>query len=178
LTAIITPTFFDHIKASTTPITRSSNAPTVATVSSTGWVEGKQAGTATITFTIKDLWGNTKYTTATVMVEDKIPLNCAIAYNPNTNTNTNVVAMLTNCNKPITVTNTGGSTTYLFTGNGVFTFEFQDNYGNTGTTTATVTRIDKTPIIPTVTYNQTGRTNQDVTATISFNKTGITITNS
>ncbi|GHV23181.1 hypothetical protein FACS1894176_04680 [Bacteroidia bacterium] len=37
-------------------------------------------------------------------------------------------------------------------------------------------RIDKTPIVPTITYTATGRTNQDVTATISFNKSGVTVT--
>jgi hypothetical protein len=145
-------------------------------VSATGRVEGKQAGTATITLTIKDLRGNTETTTVTIIIENKIPLNCSIDYNPAANTNTNVVATLTNCNKPLTVTNNGGITTYVFTGNGTFTFAYQDSYGNTGSTTATVSWIDKTPIIPTITYTTTGRTNQDVTANISFNKTGITLT--
>ena len=43
----------------------------------------------------------------------------------------------------MTVTNNGGSQIYLFTGNGTFTFEFIDQYGNTGSETATVNLIDK-----------------------------------
>jgi hypothetical protein len=152
---MITPSFFSKIQAPTNPISRTTNNATVATVSSTGLVEGKQAGTATITLTIKDLRGNTKSTTAAITVENKIPLSCSIDYNPNANTNTNVVATLMNCNKPITVTNNNGNTTYLFTGHGSFTFHFQDSYGNTGSETATVTRIDKNPIVPTVTYSIT-----------------------
>lgn len=40
----------------------------------------------------------------------------------------------------------GGSCT--FTGNGSFTFEFMDGYGNTGQETASVTRIDtQAPVV-------------------------------
>jgi hypothetical protein len=66
-----------------------------------------------------------------------------VSYDPSNNTNQNVTATLTGCNKPITVTNNGNSTEYIFTGNGIFTFEYKDIYGNTGNTTAVVTRIDK-----------------------------------
>jgi hypothetical protein len=155
LVANISPVFFSNIQATTNPVARSSNNPTVASVSSTGLVEGKTQGTATITLTIKDLRGNTKTTTALITVENKIPLSCEVDYTPSTNTNTNVVATLTNCNKPITVTNTGASTTYVFTGNGSYLFTYQDSYGNTGSTLAEVDRIDKTPIIPILSYSTT-----------------------
>ncbi|MDR2541115.1 MAG: hypothetical protein LBD11_05025 [Candidatus Peribacteria bacterium] len=65
---------------------------------------------------------------------------------------------------------------HTFTSNDSFTFNFTDLVGNTGSTTATVNRINKTAIIPTITYSTTGATSGDVTATISFNKTGITLT--
>jgi hypothetical protein len=43
------------------------------------------------------------------------------------------------------VTNNGNLTEYTFTGNGNFTFEYKDTYGNTGSTAAIVTWIDTTP---------------------------------
>ena len=102
---------------------------------------------------------------------------CSVTYNPATNTNTDVLATLTGCSESITVTNNGGSTGYTFTNDGTFTFNFIDHVGNTGSTTANVNRIDKTPVIGTITYSTTGHTNCDVTATVSFNKVGVTITN-
>jgi hypothetical protein len=79
-----------------------------------------------------------------------------------------VIATLTGCNKPITVTNNGGNTNYTFTNTGSFTFTYQDSYGNTGSTTATVDRIDKTPPTATnVSYNPSGKTNKDVLVTLT-----------
>jgi hypothetical protein len=40
-----------------------------------------------------------------------------------------------------------------------------------------ITRIDKTPIIPTITYSTTALTSGAVEATINFNKTGVVIAN-
>jgi len=65
------------------------------------------------------------------------------------------------------VTNNDFSGIYLFTGNGAFTFSYEDNNGNTGATTATVTRIDRTVPTATITYNPATITNQDVQATIT-----------
>ncbi len=50
--------------------------------------------------------------------------------------------------KVITVTNNNGNKEYTFTENGEFTFEYVDDYGNTGTTTAKVDWIVKTPDTP------------------------------
>ncbi|MEI6673235.1 MAG: hypothetical protein WCL02_08215 [bacterium] len=47
------------------------------------------------------------------------------------------------------------ATLKLFTGNGGFTFTFSDLAGNTGSTTATITWIDKTAPTATVTYSTT-----------------------
>jgi hypothetical protein len=169
---------------------RTSANPSVASVSATGLVEGKQSGTANITLTIRDLWGNTTTATATIHVENKIPVSCDIAYNPGTNTNGNVVATLTNCNKAITVTDgyrssgsgtitrNTGSINANFSTNGSFTFLFEDSYGNSGSAVATVNWIDASDIQPTISYNPTSPTSGNVLASISFNKTGVTITNS
>jgi hypothetical protein len=170
LTTTILPTFFNTIKDPTTPIQRTSNNVNVVSVTTNGLLEGKSHGTGTVTVTIKDMYGNTAQASIDVTVQNKIPLTCDITYQPNGATNQDVVATLTGCNKPITVTNNGGSTTYTFTSNGNFTFEFKDTYGNTGSKKAEVNRIDKTKPVGTITYSTTGRTNQNVTATLTTTK--------
>ena len=65
-----------------------------------------------------------------------------INYQPSTTTTGTVIATLTGFSKPwLTITNNGWSDQFVFSSNGGFTFEFEDQYGNTGSTTATVTRI-------------------------------------
>lgn len=78
----------------------------------------------------------------TTKVEKTKP-RAGVAYSTTEKTNGVVVARLVNPNKPITITNNGGKDTYVFTENGDFTFEFEDADGNKGSTTATVTWIDK-----------------------------------
>jgi hypothetical protein len=118
------------------------------------------------TFTYHDDYGNQGNETAIVTRIDKTAPTCSVTYNPSTDTNQDVVANLTNCSETIT----GTALSYTFTGNENYTFTFTDLVGNTGSTIATVDRINKTAIVPTITYNTTGWTNQEVTATISFNK--------
>lgn len=91
--------------------------------------------------------------TRTVYVQDTIPPTATVEYTPASwaRTSGNVIAVLTGFNEPVTITNNGWSWIYLFTTNGSFTFEFQDNGGNTGETTAIVDRIDTTPPIITST---------------------------
>ena len=65
-----------------------------------------------------------------------------VEYSETEPTTNSVVAKLVNANKHITITNPkDGSDSYVFTKNGSFTFEFVDDYGNTGKVTATVTWI-------------------------------------
>ena len=85
-------------------------------------------------------------------------------------TNQNVVATLVNTNKKITVTNNNGSKSYTFKENGEFTFQYVDDYGNKGSTTAKVDWIDKTPPTGTVIYSTTDLTNKDVIATLKTNE--------
>lgn len=93
-----------------------------------------------------------------------------ISYNIIKTTNKNVTAELVNPTKDITVTNNSGKTSYTFTKNGTFTFEFVDKQGHKGSSTATVDWIDKTPPELNVTYSTTEPTNEDVVASLSFTK--------
>lgn len=71
-----------------------------------------------------------------------------IEYSTMNPTNGNVTVTLKNLfpDEHITITNNGGSDTFVFTENGEFTFTFKNDEGVEGTTTATVSWIDrKTP---------------------------------
>lgn len=89
-------------------------------------------------FEIRDAVGNTADVTAAVTCIDKVAPTASIIYDVTDPTSGAVTAMLTNSSEPITITNNGGSSSYVFNENGSFTFEFQDVVGNTGTVTATV----------------------------------------
>jgi hypothetical protein len=105
-------------------------------------------GNGTIIIKVRDAVGNISSTGLTINNIDTAKPTCSISYDSIILTNHDVVASLTGCSEPITVTNNSEhmpNTDYLFTGNGSFTFLFQDTAGNTGSTIATVTWIDKTP---------------------------------
>ena len=72
-------------------------------------------------------------------------VNGAITYSPDGPnwTNTDVVATLTGDYDVID--NNGGSNTYVFSDNGSFPFNFSSGGAETGSATATVSRIDKIP---------------------------------
>jgi len=101
------------------------------------------------TFRFRDLDTNVVgEKTAVVDWIDKVAPVGTIHYSTEGLTNQDVIATITLDDPNATITNNGGSTSYTFTENGSFTFEFADEAGNVGTATATVTWIDKT--IPTV----------------------------
>lgn len=50
-------------------------------------------------------------------------------------------------------------------------FMITDLAGNQTEVEILINNIDQTPIVPTITYSPSGNTNQDVTVSISFNKT-------
>lgn len=100
-----------------------------------------------------------------------------VNYNIVSATNQNVTAELVNLIRPITVTNNGGSTSYTFTENGSFTFEFVDADGNKGSATATVNWIDKTAPTVDVLFSTTKPTNDEVVASLTFSKDNITVLN-
>lgn len=128
------------------------------------------------TFEFTDLAGNTASAKVVVTWIDKSPLIVTLAYDKTEATNGNVTATIV-FDKLAEVTNNDGSLTYVFTENGEFTFEYVDAAGNTGSITAKVTWIDKAAPVATVNYDKTVSTNQNVTATVSFDKQGVTVTN-
>jgi hypothetical protein len=127
------------------------------------------------TFSFEDAAGNSGTATAVVDWIDRTAPSAAIDYSTTDPTNQKVTATL-NPDEPVTVTNNGGSTTYTFTDNDTFTFEFTDAAGNTGTADAEVTWIDKTEPTAAVTYSIIPVTNQDVVATIEPSE-AVTVTN-
>ena len=100
-----------------------------------------------------------------------------IEYDINTLTNSNVTATLVNTSTQITITNNDGKNTYTFEENGEFTFEFEDEYGNKGSTTAKVTWIDKVVPTATIVYDIKEETDKPVTATIEDFSEKVTIIN-
>ncbi len=104
----------------------------------------------------------------------EVPL-AEVSYDIIKKTNKDVVAELVNENRKITVTNNDGKKTHTFTENGSFTFEFVDVNGKKGTTTATVDWIDKKAPTASVQFSTTELTNENVVATLSFDKDNITI---
>jgi hypothetical protein len=65
----------------------------------------------------------------------------------------------------------------VFTDNTGSNLNFVDAVGNPASTTIAITRIDRTPAIPTLTYSPATATKGNVVATISFDKAGVEITN-
>jgi Leucine-rich repeat (LRR) protein len=98
-------------------------------------------------------------------------LNGTINYSTLNLTNEDVTANITFNRSNVTIKNNNGSSEYKFEQNGEFTFEYEDEYGFLGETTATVNWIDK--IAPTIRVDyskeeieQNGETISQVTATI------------
>lgn len=71
----------------------------------------------------------------------KDPPTAELKYSTTTSTTGSVTVELVNPSTEITVTNNSGKTSYIFTQNGTFTFEFVDKNGAIGSTTATVNWI-------------------------------------
>ncbi len=127
------------------------------------------------TFEYTDKAGNKGSTTTKVDWIDKTAPSATVSYSTEVATSGEVLAVLIPSEK-ITITNNGGSTNYLFTENGEFTFEFEDEAGNKGSATATVNWIDKNAPKGMVVYSTYDRTNEDVVVTLIVDE-GVTITN-
>jgi hypothetical protein len=100
------------------------------------------------TFEFADELGHKGTATAKVdWIDKKVP-NAKITYNVTEETANNVIAEITFDEENVKVTNNfDGNTSYVFTENGEFTFEFEDEAGNKGTATATVTWIKAEDIV-------------------------------
>ncbi|MCI8466877.1 MAG: hypothetical protein HFI08_01595, partial [Bacilli bacterium] len=129
------------------------------------------------TFEFVDKAGNKGSITAIVTWIDKKAPVATIVYDKNILTNQNVTATITFDKLNVTVSNNNGNNTYTFTENGEFIFEFVDEVGNKGSAKANVTWIDKKTPVATITYDKTTLINQDVTASITFDKEHVTIMN-
>ena len=139
-------------------------------------VNTAKCGTYTVTYTATDHAGNETTVEREVIVQDTTAPTATVSYSTTQPTNGDVVAAITP-SESVTVTNTeNGSLSYTFTENGSFTFEFEDEAGNKGTAVATVSNIDKSLPTGTISYDITGPTNQDVTATLTV-PSGTTILN-
>ncbi len=100
-----------------------------------------------------------------------------VKYSVDVLTNQDVTVKLVNPSKNITITNNGGSDEYTFKENGKFTFEFKDDYGNVGSTTAEVTWIDKIAPVATIEYSEINQTTNSVVATLTGASENIKILN-
>lgn len=65
------------------------------------------------------------------------------------------------------ITNNSELKSYIFNDNGTFEFQFSDSAGNTGTSTAQVSWIDKSLPTANISFSETGMTNNDLIVTIS-----------
>ena len=98
----------------------------------------------TETVVFANLIGVTGSQLVEVVQIDRTPPTCEIVYSITGFTNQNVNARLGDCSEPITLTSL--ESIHTFTNNGAYTFHFIDTAGNAGSATATVTRIDKSPV--------------------------------
>ncbi|VVB57434.1 Uncharacterised protein [uncultured archaeon] len=100
-------------------------------------------GTHTVSYYSTDSAGNAEPAKTQTLQIDKTAPTASVSYNATSATNGDVLATLAP-SENVTITNNGGNSTYLFTTNGEFTFQFQDAAGNSGSAAAAVSTIDKT----------------------------------
>ncbi|OKP91650.1 hypothetical protein A3844_00540 [Paenibacillus helianthi] len=98
------------------------------------------------TFNLVDLTAPERKTQLLAVVSniDLTPPVGLVEYNITGPTRGNVTAKLST-SEPVRIVNNGGRDSYIFKDNGSFTFEFEDEAGNLGSTKATVNNIDRTP---------------------------------
>lgn len=150
------------------------NQDVIATInSSENIININSNGTHTFTsnghfsFEFVDEVGNIGKVIASVDWIDKTAPVGTVGYDVSTPTSDNVTATCS-ADKKVVFLNSDGM--YEFTENGVYQFEFQDEYGNIGYAVANVDWIDKEPPIGTVSYDTNTVTNENVIATVSVNE--------
>lgn len=95
----------------------------------------------TYTFVVADIVGNE--TEVYHFTIDTILPTAEVQYSTTSKTNGDVVATLVNESEEIKIINNDGNDTYVFTENGSFEFQIQDQAGNIGIVIAEVKNIDK-----------------------------------
>lgn len=167
------------IEYSTTEPTNGNVIATITFDKKNVTVEGGNTHTftenGTYEFTFVGPAGNEGTAIAKVTWIDKEAPVGTITYSAEYKTNQNIVATITFNKENVTITNNKGNNTYTFTDNGEFTFHFVDKAGNTGSATATVANIDRNLPVATITYDINELTNQNVIATITFDKENVTV---
>ena len=118
---------------------------------------------------IKDKAGNVTTTSAQTVIFDSVAPTGNVSYDITGLTKEDVTATLTTSDaSDVTITNNGGLSTFEFTTNESFTFEFVDAAGNTGSAVATVYWIDKeAPAAPTITAVPDTTTGGSVTVSLT-----------
>jgi hypothetical protein len=140
------------------------------TGSGTTWTK-TYTGNVSESVTFYDLVGNAGSTGIVITRIDTSAVTGSISYAPSTATSGDVLATIVFNKTGVTITNNSGSDEYEFTGNGTFTFEFVDSYGNTGSEEAVVNWIDKiNPEALSVIYSPSTSTNGIVTVTLTVSE--------
>ena len=118
-------------------------------------------------FEVVDKAGNTAEINVSVTNISKETTPVKLEYSVTAPTNEDVFVTIapSDGKSYIYVTNNNGQKTKRFTENGEFTFIYKNAAGIEGEATASVTNIDKTAPVVTVSYSHNAVTNQDVTAT-------------
>ncbi|PEQ82839.1 hypothetical protein CN481_24445 [Bacillus sp. AFS006103] len=125
----------------------------------------------TYTFEFVDSAGNTGSAIATVTNIDKVNPTATVTYS-STDPTTQEVTVSINPSEQVTVLNNSGSTSYTFTKNGTFIFQFEDIAGNKGSVEATVSNIyiNDNPIIQSITVpNSPVKINTNLNISAAFN---------
>ena len=125
------------------------------------------------TFEFVDKAGNKGTSTAKVTWIDKASPKATLNYNITGKTNKDVTVQIKFDKTNVKVLNNNGKTSYTFTKNGEFTFEYIDEAGNHGSITARVDWISKSTSTDTANSTQT----TIVTTTTTTSKTTTKTTN-
>lgn len=126
--------------------------------------------------TVKVPDGKAKDTILTLVPSEEYinPAIATIEYGVNDDKN---VATISFNKENVIITNNDGKNTYTLSDNEEFTFEYVDENGNVGSKTAKIDNTSNVPPVATITYDIQEMTDKSVTATISFDKENVTITN-
>lgn len=129
-----------------------------------------------IQITVIDTAGNVTSREFVVDYIDRTAPTGTVEYNPGSITNQDVRAVLT-LDEPGRVLNNNGRMEYIFTENGEFTFEFEDEAGNRSSKAASVNWIDKIPPKGSLEYSHTEMSNRPVVVTVKADSDAVIMNN-
>lgn len=130
----------------------------------------------TIWIKVSDAAGNETSREFIINYIDRTAPTGTIEYDPGSITNQDVRAVLT-LDEHGRVLNNNGKMEYIFTQNGEFTFEFEDDAGNRGSKTASVNYIDKLPPKGSLEYSHTEMSSRPVVVTLKADSDAIIMNN-